>query len=64
MSTSLDGNVAIVTGSGSGIGRDVASELDDHCVTVRLWRLVGRFRDGEVRWPPLALQKLDRPSAT
>jgi hypothetical protein len=42
----------------------VITELDDHWVTVRLWRPVGRFRDGEVCCPPLALQRLDRPSAT
>ena len=42
----------------------VITELDDHWVTVRLWRPVGRFCDGEVRCPPLALQKLDRASAT
>ena len=41
----------------------VITELDDHAVTVRLWRPVGRFRDGELRCPPLALQKLDRVSA-
>jgi hypothetical protein len=31
---------------------------DDHWVTVRLWRPVGRVRDGEVRCPPLALRKV------
>ena len=41
----------------------VITELDDRAVTVRLWRPVGRFRDGELRCPPLALQKLDRVSA-
>jgi hypothetical protein len=35
----------------------VITELDDHWVTARLRRPVGRFRDGEVRCPPLALQK-------
>jgi xanthine/CO dehydrogenase XdhC/CoxF family maturation factor len=38
------------------------AELDDRWVTVRLWRRVGRFRDGELRCPPLALRKLDRAS--
>jgi hypothetical protein len=33
------------------------TELDDRWVTVRLWRPVGRFRDGELRCPPLALRK-------
>jgi hypothetical protein len=46
--------------------RDLESELaevtevDDRMVTVRLWRPVGRFGEGEVRCPPLALRKLDR----
>ncbi len=34
--------------------------VDDHTVTVRLWRPVGRFSEGELRCPPLALRKLDR----
>lgn len=38
----------------------VIIELDDHAVTVRLARPVGRFRSGELRCPPLALDKLDR----
>jgi hypothetical protein len=38
--------------------------LDDHWVTVRLWRPVGRFRGGQVRCPPLAPQKVDRANAT
>lgn len=33
-------------------------EIDDRTVAVRLWRPVGRFRDGPVRCPPLALHKL------
>lgn len=37
----------------------VVTEVDDRSVTVRLWRPVGRFRDGEVRCAPLALRKLD-----
>jgi hypothetical protein len=36
--------------------------LDDHAVTVRLLRPVGRFRGGELRCPPLALDKLERGS--
>ena len=39
----------------------VIVDLDDHAVTVRLLRPVGRFRNGELRCPPLALDKLDRP---
>jgi hypothetical protein len=38
----------------------VIVDLDDHAVTVRLLRPVGRFRSGELRCPPLALDKLDR----
>ncbi len=34
--------------------------VDDRTVTVRLWRPVGRFGEGELRSPPLALPKLDR----
>ena len=33
-------------------------EIGDRSVAVRLWRPVGRFRDGLVRCPPLALHKL------
>jgi hypothetical protein len=33
-------------------------EVDDRSVVVRLWRPVGRFRDGIVRCPPLVLHKL------
>jgi hypothetical protein len=40
---------------------------DDYTVTVRLLRAVGRFRTGEIRCPPLLLEKLDpavwRPAA-
>jgi hypothetical protein len=39
----------------------VVSDLDARWVTVRLARPVGRFRDGELRCPPLALRKVDRP---
>jgi hypothetical protein len=38
----------------------VITAVGDRQVTVRLWRAVGRFDDGEVRCPPLALQKLER----
>jgi hypothetical protein len=38
----------------------VITELDEHWVTLRLARPVGRFRDGELRCPPLALHKLAR----
>jgi hypothetical protein len=37
----------------------VITGIDDHWVSVRLLRPVGRFRSGEVRCPPLALRKLD-----
>lgn len=36
----------------------VIEELDDHWVTLRLWRPIGRFRDGTLRCPPLALRKV------
>jgi hypothetical protein len=36
----------------------VITELDDHWVTLRLARPVGRFRDGWLRCPPLAVRKL------
>ncbi|MEA2210660.1 MAG: hypothetical protein QOF83_608 [Solirubrobacteraceae bacterium] len=42
----------------------VITALDDRQVTVRLWRPLGRFGHGEVRCPPLALQKLDRRTAS
>jgi hypothetical protein len=38
----------------------VITELGDRWVAVRLLRPAGRFQDGEVRRPPLALKKLDR----
>jgi hypothetical protein len=53
------------TGSGldtSSTNSDVTA-VDDHTVTVRLWRPVGRFGEGELRCPPLALRKLDRGTA-
>jgi hypothetical protein len=36
----------------------VITELDERGVTVRLARPVGRFRDGKLRCPPLAVRKL------
>jgi hypothetical protein len=38
-------------------------EVDDRSVVVRLWRPVGRFHDGIVRCPPLALHKLRNADA-
>lgn len=38
----------------------VITDLDAHWVTVSLARAVGRFRDGKLRCPPLALRKLER----
>ena len=35
-------------------------EVDDRSVVVRLWRPVGRFQDGVVRCPPLAVRKLPK----
>jgi hypothetical protein len=37
-------------------------ELDDHWVTVELWRPVGRFTQQALRCPPLALRKVGRAS--
>jgi hypothetical protein len=37
------------------------TELDSRWVKVRLARPVGRFGDGELRCPPLALRRLERP---
>jgi hypothetical protein len=37
------------------------TKLDSHWVTVRLARPFGRFGDGELRRPPLALRRLERP---
>jgi hypothetical protein len=37
----------------------VMTDLDTRWVTVRLARPVGRFRDGELRCPPLAMRKVD-----
>jgi hypothetical protein len=40
----------------------VIEALDDRTVTVRLWRPVGRFQDGTLRCPPLALRRVtDKP---
>ena len=33
-------------------------EIDERSVAVRLWRPVGRFRNGLIRCPPLALRRL------
>ena len=41
----------------------VITEIDERWVTVRLWRPVGRFGDGELRCPPLALRKLEGAAA-
>jgi hypothetical protein len=41
----------------------VITGLDDHWVTVRLWRSVGRFGAGELRCRPLALEKFEPGSA-
>jgi hypothetical protein len=38
----------------------VIEALNDHWVTVRLARPVGRFAEGTLRCPPLALRKLPR----
>lgn len=40
------------------------TELDEHWVTLRLARPVGRFRDGELRCPPLAVRKVERAGST
>jgi hypothetical protein len=37
----------------------VIVEVDDHRVGVRLARPVGRFRSGQLRCPPLVLEKVD-----
>lgn len=41
----------------------VITELDEHWVTLRPVRPVGRFRDGELRCPPLAVRKLEPASS-
>jgi hypothetical protein len=41
----------------------VITELDERWVTLRLARPVGRFGDGELRCPPLAVRKLERPGS-
>jgi hypothetical protein len=38
-------------------------EVDARSVAVRLWRPVGRFADGVVRCPPLAVRKLQAADA-
>jgi hypothetical protein len=42
-----------------GLELAVITELDQHWVTLRLARPVGRFRHGELRCPPLAVRKLE-----
>jgi hypothetical protein len=37
--------------------------IDERSVAVRLWRPVGRFREGDLRCPALALRKLNRETA-
>jgi hypothetical protein len=41
----------------------VIEGLDDRTVIVRLWRPVGRFGSGQLRCPPLALQRVDLAAA-
>jgi len=41
----------------------VIAELDEHWVTLRLARQVGRFGDGELRCRPLAVRKLEHPGS-
>ena len=38
-------------------------DLDDHTATVCLHRPIGRFTSGQIRCPPLALDRLN-PAAT
>jgi hypothetical protein len=40
----------------------VVTEVDDRWVSVRLRRPVGRFGEGELRCPPLALRRLEQAS--
>jgi hypothetical protein len=40
----------------------IVVDRDDHTAVVRLLRPVGRFRSGEIRCPPLLLDKLDPAS--
>ena len=39
------------------------TELDDHGITIRLSRPVGRFTSGQIRCPPLALEKVPRATS-
>lgn len=39
--------------------RGVVVELDEHTAVVRVHRPIGRFTSGEIRCPPLALDRLD-----
>jgi hypothetical protein len=36
----------------------VVVELDQHAAVVRVYRPIGRFKSGEIRCPPLALDRL------
>lgn len=40
----------------------VVVDLDEHTAVVRVQRPIGRFKSGEIRCPPLALDRL-RPAA-
>jgi len=42
--------------------RGTITDLDDDRATVCLHRPVGRFHTGEIRYPPLTLDKLDKAS--
>ncbi len=41
----------------------IISELDERTATIRVHRAVGRFTSGEIRCPPLALDRLGRTPA-
>jgi hypothetical protein len=43
--------------------RGVVVELEPHTAVVRVHRPIGRFKNGEIRCPPLALDRLN-PAAT
>lgn len=38
--------------------RGIVVELDQHAAVVRMHRPIGRFKSGEIRCPPLALDRL------
>jgi hypothetical protein len=46
----------------AGLGATIV-EIDDHAVTLRLQRPVGRFASGVLRCSPLALDRLPRAAA-